>query len=42
MLLNECLRYEDRVSKYEQAGNERKTARLQAELVHCRALVGPN
>ena len=39
MLLNECVRYEDRVSKCERAGKEHKAAKLQAQLVHCRASV---
>ena len=39
MLLNECARYQDRVSKYERAGEEHKAAKLQAQLAHCRASV---
>ena len=38
-LLGKCLRYDDRLSKYERAGKERKVAKLQAQLAHCRALI---
>ena len=39
MLFNQCLRYADRVGKCERAGKEHKAAKLQAELVQCRASV---
>ena len=38
-LLSKCLMYDDRLGKYERAGKERKAAKLQAQLAHCRALI---